>query len=188
MMQGQGRRWMWATMLPLLFGTAHAQGTAAARADASAPFAAAWTAMGTAARDWVMAVSPPVPAHWPPDADGALVRYAYAWTLRLHIADGSEVAAPWARSEGKPGEAPRVEVIRRTLESLGIQGVRPMLPAELQLAGREEEVAALLTSPLSPASEPLIRAYYCKWRSLNGVIAATLVPRHPEFFAWLRCR
>lgn len=185
MIQGVGRRWMWATLLPLLF----AQGAAAAaESDASAPFAAAWANMGTAARGWVMAVSPALPTHWPPDAHGALVRYAYAWTLHPHIADGQEEAAPWARSEGKPGEAPRVDVIRRTLESLGIQGVRPIRADEMQLAGRKEEVAALLTFPPSPASEQLIRAYYCNWRSRNGVIAATLVPRHPEFFAWLGCR
>lgn len=164
--------------------------SASSRSDAnpSAPFAAPWEQVAGSA-GWHMLVSPAFPEHWPPLGGGALVRYAFAYRLPLHVADGAETAAPWARSVGKPGGAVRVELLRRRLDPIGIQGVRPMGAGEAELAGRQEEVAVLLLSPrLDPAAESLVRAFYCNWLGRQGVVAAAIMPRHPEFHRWLSCR
>lgn len=160
--------------------------------DPSAPFASDWEQVAGSARGgqgWVMHVSPAFPEHWPPRGGDALVRYASAYRLPQHVADGAETAAPWARSVGTPGVAARVELLRPWLEPIGMQGVRPMRAGEAELAGRQEEAAALLLSPrLDPAAEELVRAFYCNWLGRKGVLAAAIMPRHPEFHLWLSCR
>lgn len=92
-----------------------------------------------------MLVSPAFPRSWPPPADGsrAVVRYAFAMRLNPAVADGAEMAAPWARvTLGARGVG--VERLPGRLRPLGVQGVRPLRNGEVVLAGREEEVAGLL--------------------------------------------
>ena len=146
---------------------------------------AAWTALGPAARGWVPHLSPAFPASRPPD--GVIHRYALAWRLRPSLADGAEVAAPWAVVETRPGAPARVIPLTPELAPLGIQGVRPLSGEELALAGREAEVDALLSTPPDAAGAALIRAFHCGWARGQGVVAAAILPRHPAFAAWLGC-
>lgn len=175
-------------MLALLCGPAHAQDAPAAETDATAQFAAAWKQVASSAPGWAMQVSPVFPQHWPPGSGDAVVRYAFAYRLSERIADGAEMAAPWARGDGNLAGPLRVELLRRSLEPIGIQGVRPMQPWEIQLASRQEEAGALLLRPLNTATDGLIRAFYCNWKARQGTVAATIAPRHPGFFRWLECR
>ena len=146
---------------------------------------AAWVALGPAARGWVPHVSPAFPASWP--LDGVIHRYALAWRLRPSLADGAEVAAPWAVVETRPDAPARLIPLTPNLVPLGIQGVRPMSGEELALAGREPEVDALLTAPPDAAGAALIRAFHCGWARRQSAVAAAILPRHPAFAAWLGC-
>ena len=142
---------------------------------------AAWAGLGEAARGWVPALSPPVPAAWPAAVGGRTRRYAFAYRARPGLADGAEVAAPWAFVEEG------VTILTRTLTPLGIQGVRPMRAEEIALAERDAEVASLLAGPLDAAGAALIRAFHCGWAARQGVIARDVLARHPDFAAWLGC-
>jgi hypothetical protein len=74
--------------------------------DPTRPFLPAWKQVADRS-GLSMLVTPAIPEHWPPqtrERPTALVRYAFAFRLATHLADGSEVAVPWARSvEGQDG-------------------------------------------------------------------------------------
>ncbi|MBP0493917.1 hypothetical protein [Roseomonas indoligenes] len=148
---------------------------------------AAWAALGPSARGWSPLVSPAFPLAWPPDGTAALRRYAFAYRQRPGLADGVEVAAPWAAAETRPGAPTRIILLAGGLAPLGIQGVRPLRPEEMRLIEREAEVAALLAAPPDRDGAALIRAFHCNWASRQGVVARTVAPDHPDFIAWLGC-
>ena len=164
-----------------------AAATTAPASDPTTPFGPAWRQIGTAG-DWQLVVSPAFPLAWPPGPEGpVLVRYAYAMRLRPGLADGAEVASPWARSVAAATGRPSVDILQRRLEPLGTQGVRPLRADELGLALRGNDVAVLLAGSLDPGQEALVRAFTCGWIARNGVVAAAIAPRHPAFAAWLGC-
>ena len=140
-------------------------------------------------REWQMLVSPAFPHGWPPapNSRGSVVRYAFATRLKPGVADGAEMAAPWARVTLEAGGAQRVERLSQRLRPLGIQGVRPLGPAEITLAGRETEAAERLLAGGTMATDSLVRDVTCGWISRQGVVAATITPLHPEFVRWLAC-
>ncbi len=87
---------------------------ARARDEAEEPgraFAPAWAGLADTS-GWRMRVSAPFPQAWPPPAGGAaVVCYAYAARLRPGLADGEQVASPWARSVEAPDGVTRVTVL-----------------------------------------------------------------------------
>ena len=126
-----------------------------------------------------MVVSAPFPLHWPPEPGGhgtPLVRYAYAMRLRVGLADGAVVAAPWARSTEAVNGTMAVTLLQAGLHSIGIQGVRPLGPAESTLIAREKEAETLLRAG---KTDPLVRAITCGWIMRNVVVAAAITPLHP---------
>lgn len=136
-----------------------------------------------------MLVSPAFPRSWPPPADGAraVVRYAFAMRLNPAVADGAEMAAPWARVTLRAKGALGVERLPGRLRPLGVQGVRPLRSGEVVLAGREEEVAGLLLASGAPAKGGLVREFTCGWIGRQGVVAAAITPLHTDFVRWLAC-
>ncbi|MCR0985241.1 hypothetical protein [Roseomonas populi] len=181
MAPGPGRRHLAALLLAL---------APAARAGAVPPgpeIEAAWAALGPAARGWSLLVSPAFPLAWPPDGTAALRRYAFAYRQRPGLADGVEIAAPWAAADTHPGAPARIIRLAADLSPLGIQGVRPLGAEETRLIGREAEVAALLAAPPDEAGAALIRAFHCNWARRQGVVARAIAPSHPAFTAWLGC-
>ncbi|WP_338665659.1 hypothetical protein VQH23_10875 [Pararoseomonas sp. SCSIO 73927] len=178
-MRADGRRALGAALLTL---------PAAARAQPLPPgpeIEAAWAALGPAARGWSLLASPAFPVAWPPQ--GSLRRYAFAYRHRPSLADGVEVAAPWAAAETGPGTLGRIISLSSELTPLGIQGVRPLSGEETRLIGREAEVARILLAPPDEAGAALVRAFHCNWASRNGLGARAIAPHHPAFIAWLGC-
>jgi hypothetical protein len=189
-------RWlccMAATILPggpALAGSQPAIGNAAIAlpdGDIARQFVAAAARLEGEAKGWEMSVSPAFPEHWPGHSPGRLVFYAYAYRVNPQLADAVEVAGPWARGTLQPGHALQIEILRRSLEPLGIQGVRPMQANEMKLAQRQAQIEALLWAPASAEHSRLIRAFYCNWYGRQGVMAAAIEPRHSAFFRWLQC-
>ena len=171
-------------------GCISAAGQPAPVADPTARFLPAWQALQGREGGWSLLVSPAFPESWPPRKGSrgqAVVRYAFAYRPSVRIADGVEVGAPWARSVEAADSGVSVEMLRSRLEPLGIQGMRPMAGDEARLAGRTEEVAALLRTGPDPAREGLMRAFMCNWIGRQGVMAAEIAPHHPAFIRWLAC-
>ena len=166
-------------------GTSAPQGCRAGPEAALLPF---WMELPDRA-GWQMLVSPAFPQSWPPPpaGRGAVVRYAFATRLNPGVADGAEMAAPWARlimhAEGMQG----VERLSPRLQSLGLQGVRPLGAAELALVGREQEAAERLLAGGPQATDGLVRDVTCGWIGRQGVVAAAITPLHPGFVRWLAC-
>ncbi len=160
-----------------------------AATDPTQPFAQAWSRLpGTTG--WRMLVSAPFPRDWPPEAGRhglPVVRYAFAMRLRPGLADGAEMTAPWARSTEANDGATTVTLLEAGLNPLGIQGVRPLSSAELDLVGREAEAAGLLRAGGAAATDSLVRATTCGWIGRNGVVAAAITPLHPAFTRRLAC-
>ena len=115
------------------------------------------------------------------------MRYAFATRLKPGIADGAEMAAPWARVTLEATGAQRVVQLSRRLRPLGIQGVRPLGLAEITLADRETEAGERLLAGGTQARSNLVRDVTCGWISRQGVVAATITPLHPGFVRWLAC-
>jgi hypothetical protein len=147
----------------------------------------AWAQLA-AGGGWTPHLSPPLPAVWPPDGQGALVAYAYASRRRDGLGDGEETAGAWGRvvmDKGLP-----VVKDRGALRPLGIQGVRPLRQGELAIARSEAAAIAALEALVRGKTledAPTVRRYYCFWQSTNGVIAGDLQARHTAFFRWLDC-
>ena len=138
---------------------------------------------------WQMLVSPAFPQSWPPPPNGrrSVVRYAFATRLKPGVADGAEIAAPWARVTVDARGAQEVERLSRRLQLLGLQGIRPLSTAEIALAGREQDVAERLLAGGAQATDSLVRDVTCGWISRQGVVAAAITPLHPGFTRWLAC-
>ncbi len=158
--------------------------------DPAQAFSPAWAQLADTA-GWQMIVSAPFPQTWPPPAGArlGLVRYAFAVRLRPGLADGVEVASPWALSVARPDGTVTVTVLQRTLDPLGIQGVRPLRTGELAVAGHEAEAktAALLEAGGNEAMDDSVRATTCNWIDRNGVVAAAITAVHSRFTGWLAC-
>ncbi len=97
------------------------------------------------------------------------------------------MTVPWARSTESDDSATTVTLLEAGLNPLGIQGVRPLSSAELDLVGREAEAAGLLRTGGAAATDPLVRATTCGWIGRNSVVAAAITPLHPAFTRWLAC-
>jgi hypothetical protein len=137
---------------------------------------------------WRPRLSPPLPSAWPPDGQRRLLTYAYAFRLKPSIGQGEEIASPWARVITGDGIVELEELGHP--RPLGLQGVRPLSAEELEIARTAPAAAAELDRLVQgvdlPEAPPVLR-YYCFWRQVNGVLAAELEQRHPEFFRWLAC-
>jgi hypothetical protein len=114
--------------------------------------------------------------------------YAFAMRLKPGVADGGEMAAPWARITQSSSGATMVEQLSFRLQPLGIQGVRPLSRAELPLIAREQEVADRLLAGGDQFDDGLVRDFTCGWIGRLGVVAAAITPRYPAFVRWLACR
>ena len=160
---------------------------AAAAPDPKAAFAPLWNETPDHA-GWQMLVSPAFPVDWPKRPDrSAVVRYAFAMRLKSGVADGAELAAPWAMITQDASAGTVVERLSRSLQPIGVQGVRPLRSAELALIGREQEVTDRLLEG-DRVDDGLIRDFTCGWIGRMGLIAAEITPRHSAFVRWLACR
>jgi hypothetical protein len=153
--------------------------------------AAAGAALRTAegGRGWSARVTPPLPSVWPPDGRAGLVAYAYAARFSPGLSDGEKTAGTWARVVLEDG-APVVKDVT-PLRPLGVQGGRPLQDGELEIARSDQAAIAELEAAARGKKlpdAPLVRKYYCFWRSTNGVIAEDLEGRHAAFFRWLACQ
>lgn len=137
-----------------------------------------------------MLVSPPFPRDWPPppNGQGTVVRYAFAMRLKPGVADGAEMAAPWARMMQSTSGTVGVERLSLRLQPLGVQGVRPLRSAEMALIAREQEVAGRLLAGGDQFDDGLVRDFTCSWIGRLGMVAAAITPSHPAFVRWLACR
>lgn len=136
---------------------------------------------------WRHALAPVVPATWPPD--GSVVTLVYASGHRMGLADGEQVAAPFARIVTASGND-RLETLGSTLVDRGIQGVRPMRREEMAVPHAtklDATVRALTAASVQAPPSPELKASYCQWKSLNGIIAPDIVAAQPAFFRWLGC-
>lgn len=174
-------------MLMLFLLPGLAAGAQAGAPDPGAAFLPLWNDLPERA-GWRMLVSPPFPGTWPPPpASGTLVRYACALRLDPAVADGAEMAAPWAKSTLGPTGEIVVDRLSVRLQSLGIQGVRPLRSTEIALADREQEVTRRLLAGGDQARSGVVRDFTCGWIARQGVVAAAITPLHPGFMAWLAC-
>ncbi len=144
---------------------------------------------------WQYAVSPPIPASWPPDGSGLLYFYAFAYGGNpARLADGQFVAAPWARvnvdATGK--SAPKLEILRKGIKEVGIQGVRPLTQDQITVLKIQPEFEAQMSrlsrdTALPPAATEALKSYFTLWCVTNGTIAEQLRPLHKDFFNWVGC-
>ena len=93
------------------------------------------------------------------------------------------MTAPWARSTEADDGVTTMALLEAGLNPLGIQGVRPLSSAELDLVGREAEAAGLLRAGGAAATDSLVRATTCGWIGRNGVVAAAITPAAPGLHA-----
>ena len=175
----------WALLLACLLPALPARAQIAA-SEAQAVFAPLWDELPQQA-GWQLQVSPPLPGAWPQPAGGTVERYALALRLTPNIADGAEVAAPWAKSTVDATGRVGVERLSPRLRPLGVQGVRPLRSEEIVLIDREQEVARLLLAGGAAATNGLVRDFTCGWIGRQGVAAAAIMPLHPGFTRWLAC-
>ena len=125
--------------------------------DPEAAFLPFWAELPDRA-GWRMLVSPAFPRNWPPpNGRGAVVRYALAMRLSQGVADGAEMAAPWASSTLGANGGVVVERLSIRLQPLGVQGVRPLRSAEIALVSREQEVAGRLLAGGDQATAGVVR-------------------------------
>jgi hypothetical protein len=121
---------------------------------------------------WQYYVTPAFPVNWPTLVADARVYYVYAQgpDIGSGLVDGIRVAKPWATIREEPGGKQNFEILAAKLEIAGIQGVRPLSPAEI---------------PKISGNEIYQHDYYKFWRSNNGVIWELLRPLHPAFCEWV---
>jgi hypothetical protein len=145
---------------------------------------------------WRYALSPAIPAAWPPDGKGSVYYYAFAYGLNpTRLADAEFVAAPWLRVKvdaiGK--SAPQLEILTKKIKEIGIQGVRPLEAEELgvlkQAKQVEEQVYKLTqATSLRSVDSVTVKQHYQLWCSTQGAIAEQLRPQHKKFFDWVGCK
>lgn len=149
--------------------------------DASAVFLPAWNGLPGRA-GWRMLVSPAFPGTWPlPSGRGTLVRYSFAIRLDPAVSDAAEMTAPWAKSTLSSNGEVVVEQLSARLQPLGLQGVQPLESAEIVLIGREQKVAQRLLAGGERATDSVVRDFTCSWIARQGVVAAAIMPLHPDF-------
>jgi len=154
-----------------------------------------WRSVDTPAPPfWSSSSTPPFPAQWPPTPTTTWVRYAYAYGLDPQLADGEQIARPWARLELAAGSGrARVVLLSRKLEGIGTQGVAPLDAASLKVLETEDAVTArcLRLDGPPPAGRPEtteLAAFFRTWLGFNGVIAEAIGPDHAAFLAWVEAR
>jgi hypothetical protein len=140
---------------------------------------------------WQVLVSPALPSSWPPKCDGIWVVDVYALGHTADIIDGARIAAPWARATlDRGGKIVSFERRSEKLEDLGIQGISPVEKALFERLEAAELVLIDVTDrrfvPVDKEASEL-RAGYCGFFRLNGVIGARLRKEHGAFFDWLAC-
>jgi len=147
-------------------------------------------------KSWSFAVTPPIPAAWPPDGKGVVYYYAFAYGMNpSRLADGEWIAAPWARVkvDATGQAAPQLEMLTKGIKEVGIQGVRPLRDEEIktldQQAAVEEQIQTISkkTSLRGIDAKPL-KQFFQLWCSTNGVIVEQLRSKHPQFFDWVGCK
>jgi hypothetical protein len=147
-------------------------------------------------KSWSFAVTPPIPAAWPPDGKGVVYYYAYAYGMNpSRLADGEWIAAPWARVkvDATGQAASQLEMLTKGIKEVGIQGVRPLRDEEIktldQQAAVEEQIQTISkkTSLRGIDAKPL-KQFFQLWCSTNGVIVEQLRSKHPQFFDWVGCK
>ena len=97
------------------------------------------------------------------------------------------MTAPWAKSTLSSADEVVVEQLTARLQPLGLQGVRPLNNAEIVLIGREQEIAQRLLAGDELAADGVVRDFTCSWIARQGVVAAAIMPLHPDFERWLAC-
>lgn len=145
---------------------------------------------------WSLALTPALPAAWPPAPGGQTpwIRYAYARGRKFPpegLADAERISAPWLRIEmlaGRP-EA-RFVLLATGLQPVSIQGVRPLRKEEADVLFRSQEYdvpPASLPQSFSPDDPRLapLRAYYRLWLQTNGAVAELIKANHVKFFEWI---
>lgn len=140
------------------------------------------------------ALTPPLPAAWPPNGDGILAYYAYAYGLGTHLSDGEYNSAPWGRLlvKTKGSAKPEFERLANEVKELGTQGVRPLTQEETEIRATEDLAYKSLRSLARGKSAPkgpdrVLQAYYCLWLGTHGVVAGSLEEKLGAFFKWLDC-
>jgi hypothetical protein len=142
---------------------------------------------------WEYQLTPPIPAAWPPDGQGVVYYYAFAYGTRMDLRDAQLVAVPWARITVDGESTPRLEILEKEIKQVGIQGVRPLRKEEIEIfaqrAAVEEQIRKLATKTFLAGIDPQpLREFFQFWCSTHGVVAEQLRPRHPQFFAWVGCK
>jgi hypothetical protein len=188
-----------ATITPAPHATA-APGRQVSMADLTQQLDTLWRGIDTGAQTkdrppvaWSRRTTPVFPTAWPPTATTVWVRYAYAAGRDLGggLADGEQVAWPWARVELRPGAATAAIVpLSARLEPLAIQGVRPIDAATAARLRQEEQITAIclrMVGPPDPAAAETaeLRAFYRAWLGFNGVIAGAIRSDHGAFLDWI---
>jgi len=146
-------------------------------------------------KSWSSAVTPPIPAAWPPDGKGVVYYYAYAYGMNpSRLADGEWIAAPWARVkvDATGQAASQLEMLTKEIKELGIQGVRPLQEDEVKISRQralvEEQILNLSTkSSVAGFDAKPVKQFFRVWCSTNGVIVEQLRSKHPQFFGWVGC-
>lgn len=138
---------------------------------------------------WTARVTPPTCVHWPPNGDGQVCYYAYGARVQMGLFDGEVNSAPFARLVvDRQSDRARVEMMG-ALTELGIQGVRPARPEELEAwktrADSDTLVLAMSLQHGVPTLPDAVRRFYGVWIRCNGRIAQDVAIRHPAFFDWL---
>jgi hypothetical protein len=142
---------------------------------------------------WEYQLTPAIPAAWPPDGKGIVYYYAFAYGTRMDLRDAQPVAAPWARITSGGQSAPRLEILKKEIKQIGIEGVRPLRQEEIKIFDQRATVDGEIRNLASKTSlagiDPKrVRQFFQFWCSTHGVIAEQLRPRHPQFFAWVGCK
>ncbi|MBI3227077.1 MAG: hypothetical protein HYZ39_18685 [Mycolicibacterium cosmeticum] len=124
----------------------------------------------TAAPDWVLCRTPPLPDSWPPAPGGQAVWFCYA--ERDNTPAAIEIAAPWACVVLGSGETDvaHIERLCTEVESIGLQGIYPLPPEKLRTSGasRDALVGAIHRGDPTGILAPTLH----EWRALNSRIAA----------------
>lgn len=139
---------------------------------------------------WSTIQSPLFPSEWPPTSSTVWVRYTFAYGANpTTLMDGAYVTKPLTRTivrrDGRDGE---VITLSTALESVGIQGVKPLDAASSTVLGKGSQVQAqclqLQSMPDETAAAEL-REYYRVWVKLNGAFTGFIRVNHAAFFDWI---
>lgn len=156
---------------------------------------------------WQNRLSAPFPAEWERGASGkcdarakTIVFYAYPFLIdRSVLADGEYIGAIWGEVILDPAKnfEPELRLLPAVTAKPDIQGRKPVMPAEwarLDLDVFKHLYSALdyrLLSAMSDKDQIRVpedlRAYYCQWIDLNGVVTKQIAARQKPFLDWVAC-